>query len=77
MFYTVLVTPSTREGKVTARSSDGHMITTFICLLDGARYWQARGAPSKRDYRHHLVLRPRTLGAALNYRPRRLSGRHG
>ena len=46
MFYTVLVTPSTRAGKVTATSSDGHRCTTSTPLLDGARYWKALGAAS-------------------------------
>jgi hypothetical protein len=46
MFYTVLVTPSTRAGKVTATSSDGQSCVTSTPLLDSARYWQALGAPS-------------------------------
>src|SRR5215469_9605092 len=44
--YTITVVPSTRPGKVTAHSSDGHSLTTSTPLLDGARYWQALGAPS-------------------------------
>src|SRR5215831_1509639 len=44
--YTITVAPSTRPGKVTAHSSDGHSLTTSTPLLDGARYWQALGAPS-------------------------------
>src|SRR5215831_3213206 len=44
--YTIIVAPSTRPGKVTAHSSDGHSLTTCTPLLDGARYWQALGAPS-------------------------------
>jgi hypothetical protein len=46
MFYTVLVTPSTRAGNVTATSSDGYRCTTSTPLLDGARYWKSLGAPS-------------------------------
>jgi hypothetical protein len=46
MTYTISLTPSRSPGKVTATSSDGHTLTTSMCLLDGARYWQARGAPS-------------------------------
>ena len=37
---------SVRPGKVTAHFSDGHSLTTSTPLLDGARYWQALGAPS-------------------------------
>src|SRR5262245_10680681 len=44
--YTITVAPSTRPGKVTAHSSDGPSLTTSTPLLDGARYWQALGAPS-------------------------------
>ena len=44
--YTITVAPSTHPGKVTAHSSDGHSLTTSTPLLDGARYWQALGAPS-------------------------------
>src|SRR5262249_23362304 len=44
--YTIIVAPSTHPGKVTAHSSDGHSLTTSTPLLDGARYWQALGAPS-------------------------------
>jgi len=39
-------TSSAANGKVTAHSSDGHSLTTSTPLLDGARYWQALGAPS-------------------------------
>jgi hypothetical protein len=45
MTFTISLTPSRSPGKVTATSSDGHTFTTSMCLLDGARYWQARGAP--------------------------------
>jgi hypothetical protein len=44
--YTISVEPSRAPGKVTAHSSDGHTFITSMCLLAGARYWQARGAPS-------------------------------
>jgi hypothetical protein len=44
--YTITVVPGTRPGKVTAHSSDGPSLTTSTPLLDGARYWQALGAPS-------------------------------
>src|SRR5262249_30100550 len=44
--YPIPVAPSTHPGKVTAHSSDGHSLTTSTPLLDGARYWQAPGAPS-------------------------------
>jgi hypothetical protein len=43
--YTITVAPGTRPGKVTAHSSDGPSLTTSTPLLDGARYWQALGAP--------------------------------
>ena len=46
MTYTISIAPSAHPGKVTATSSDGQTIETSMCLLDGARYWQARGAPS-------------------------------
>ena len=46
MPYTIAVEPSETPGKVTATSSDGHTLTTSTPLLDSARYWQARGAPS-------------------------------
>ena len=46
MTYTISVKPSRSPGKVTARSSDGNILTTSIPLLDGARYWQALGGPS-------------------------------
>ena len=36
-YYTITVGPSTRPGKVTAHSSDGHSLTTSTPLLDGAR----------------------------------------
>ena len=45
MIYTISITPG-HAGKVTARSSDGHVFTTSECILDGARYWAAHGAPS-------------------------------
>jgi hypothetical protein len=44
MSYTIAVTPSPTAGKVTAISSDGHILTTSTPLLDSARYWQALGA---------------------------------
>jgi hypothetical protein len=44
--YTISIEPSRTRGKVTARSSDGNILTTSIQLLDGARYWEALGAPS-------------------------------
>ena len=44
MSYTISVEPSRSPGKVTATSSDGHSFTTSMCLLDGARYWLAKGA---------------------------------
>jgi len=44
--YTISIAPSQSPGKITASSSDGHTLTTSMCLLDGARYWQAQGAPS-------------------------------
>jgi hypothetical protein len=44
MSYTITVKPSTRPGKVTAYSSDGHSLTTSMPLLDGARYWLNHGA---------------------------------
>jgi len=40
------VTRADRTAGVTAHSSDGHSLTTSTPLLDGARYWQALGAPS-------------------------------
>ena len=46
MSYTISLAPSTHPGKITATSSDGHTFTTSMCILDGARYWQAQGAPS-------------------------------
>jgi hypothetical protein len=46
MSYTIAVTPSPTAGKVIAVSSDGHILTTAMPLLDGARYWQQAGAPS-------------------------------
>jgi hypothetical protein len=46
MNYTISIEPSTRAGKVTATSTDGHTFTTTTPLLAGARYWQALGAPS-------------------------------
>ena len=46
MSYTISIEPSGTPGKITATSSDGHSMTTSMCLLDGARYWQAQGAPS-------------------------------
>jgi hypothetical protein len=46
MTYTISIAPSRSPGKVTARSSDGYTFTTSMCILDGARYWQAQGAPS-------------------------------
>jgi hypothetical protein len=46
MSYTINVEPSRSPGKVTATSSDGHSRTTSTPLLDGARYWEALGAPS-------------------------------
>jgi hypothetical protein len=42
--YTIAVAPSTRPGKVTAKSSDGHTFTTSMPLLDGARHWLTNGA---------------------------------
>jgi hypothetical protein len=44
--YTISVEPSQTPGKVTATSSDGHSLTTSTPLFSGARYWEARGAPS-------------------------------
>jgi hypothetical protein len=46
MTYTVSIEPSRTPGKVTATSSDDHAFTTTVPLLDGARHWQALGAPS-------------------------------
>ena len=37
--YTVLVTPSSYAGLVTARTSDGENFRSRQPLLDGARYW--------------------------------------
>jgi hypothetical protein len=45
MSYMIAVEPSTRV-KLTATSSDGHRCITTTALLNGARYWQAQGAPS-------------------------------
>ena len=45
MTLTIAVRPA-HKGQVTATSSDGHSFTTSTPLLDGARYWQALGAPS-------------------------------
>ena len=44
MTLTIAVRPA-HKGQVTATSSDGHSFTTSTPLLDGARYWQALGAP--------------------------------
>ena len=44
--YTIAVEPSRSPGKVAARSSDGYVFTTSMCILDGARHWQSLGAPS-------------------------------
>src|SRR5262249_60881094 len=44
--YPITVAPSTHPGKVTAPPPNGHSLTTSTPLLDGARYWQALGAPS-------------------------------
>src|SRR5215471_16320548 len=44
--YTIKVRPSQSPGKITATSSDGHTLTTSMCILDGARYWQGLVAPS-------------------------------
>jgi hypothetical protein len=46
MTFTISLTPSAHPGKVTATSSDGHRFTAYEPLLNGARYWQALGAPS-------------------------------
>jgi hypothetical protein len=46
MSYTIAVKPSRTPGKVTATSSDDHCFSTSTPLLDGARHWQALGAPS-------------------------------
>jgi hypothetical protein len=46
MTYTISLEPSETAGRVTAHSSDGHSLTTTTPLLNGARYWQAHGAPS-------------------------------
>jgi hypothetical protein len=46
MTFTISIEPSRSPGKVSATSSDGHVFTTSIPLLDGARYWEALGAPS-------------------------------
>jgi hypothetical protein len=46
MTFSILIAPSRSPGKVTATSTDSHTLTTSMPLLDGARYWQARGAPS-------------------------------
>jgi hypothetical protein len=70
MTYTISITPSAHPGKVTATSSDGHTLTSSMCLLDGARYWLGNVRP-RRYHRDSLVKRPRPLGTALNYRPRR------
>ena len=45
MTYTISLAPSA-HGKLTATSSDGHSFPTSMCLLHGARYWQALGAAS-------------------------------
>ena len=42
--YTVLVTPSSYAGLVTARTSDGGNFRSRQPLLDGARYWIRTGA---------------------------------
>jgi hypothetical protein len=34
------------DDQIHAHSSDGHTLTTSMPLLDGARHWQALGAPS-------------------------------
>jgi hypothetical protein len=44
--FTINIEPSRSPGKVTATSSDGHTLTTSTPLLNGARYWLDRGAPS-------------------------------
>jgi hypothetical protein len=48
--YTIAVAPSTRPGKVTAKSSDGHTFTTSMPLLDGARHWLTNGANPRLDH---------------------------
>ena len=40
----ISLAPSRTPGKVAATSSDGHQLTTSMCLLDGARYWLDHGA---------------------------------
>jgi hypothetical protein len=46
MTYTINIEPSRSPGKVTGTSSDEHRFTASEPLLNGARYWQALGAPS-------------------------------
>ena len=67
---------SVRPGKVTAHFSDGNSLTTSTPLLDGARYWQALGAPSTAAI-VTTRFRPRSLGTALHYPLRRQPHRHG
>jgi hypothetical protein len=45
MSYTIAVAPGA-HGKTVATSSDGYACITSTPLLDGARRWQALGAPS-------------------------------
>jgi hypothetical protein len=42
--YTVLVSPSSYAGLITARTSDGGSFRSRQPLLEGARYWKGTGA---------------------------------